>query len=439
MATGTVVFQSGTLASPPVGLAVMADAVNDASLGAGTAQYIKIMDGQVGGTAKAAVTTTNGLSVDVTRVQGTVQALGSVQSVGTGQVLGSVQPVGTGQVLGTIQLHGTNQALGSVAVQGYAAHGAGVQGAPVLFGGFGSSGTQAAVDDGDAVRAWFDLNGRLQVRGTIDSMPAVTGTVQTHGTSQIIGTVQPHGTTQALGTFQSHGTNQALGTVQPLAGSVHLATNMAGGTVVAVGSALHGAAADTRPLLIAAFGSSGTQAAVDDGDAVRLAADLNGRIWANIQTFAGTIGGGTVQVHGTTQALGTVQTHGTSQVLGTIQTHGTTQALGTVRALAPVYVGESFFGTTFTGNAAANGTLIPAPAQGTYLRIYDVLVSGSAAGTALIELGDGTQFGHVFFADKGGWSFNSAKGVRSRGTSLDMLCTYSAGSWGVMVNYALET
>ena len=113
MATGTVQFQFGTIASPPPGLAVMADAVNHSTLGAGTAQFIKIMTGAVGGTAGVEATEANGLEVDVTRVQGTIQALGSVQGVGTFQVLGSVQGVGTFQALGTFQPHGTVQALGS--------------------------------------------------------------------------------------------------------------------------------------------------------------------------------------------------------------------------------------------------------------------------------------------------------------------------------------
>ena len=85
MATGTVQFQFGTIASPPPDLAVMADAVNHSTLGAGTAQFIKIMTGAVGGTAGVEATEANGLEVDVTRVQGTVQALGSFQAVGTTQ------------------------------------------------------------------------------------------------------------------------------------------------------------------------------------------------------------------------------------------------------------------------------------------------------------------------------------------------------------------
>ena len=134
MATGTVLFQSTTIASPPAGLAVMADAVNDSSLGAGSAQYIKIMDAAVGGTAKASVTTANGLAVDVTRAQG------------------------------------------------YGAHGAAVAGNPVLISGFGSSGTQAAVTDGQTVRAWFDLNGRLQVSASSLPLPTSAATETTLGT-----------------------------------------------------------------------------------------------------------------------------------------------------------------------------------------------------------------------------------------------------------------
>ncbi len=102
MATGTVQFQFGTLATPPPGLAIMADAVNDIDHGAGTAQYIKIMDGATGGTLKAGVTA-RGLSVD----PGTVQVLGTIQSFGTTQSLGTFQQFGTSQVLGSVQAVGT--------------------------------------------------------------------------------------------------------------------------------------------------------------------------------------------------------------------------------------------------------------------------------------------------------------------------------------------
>jgi hypothetical protein len=259
MATGTVQFQSATLASPPAALAVMADAVNHSALGAGTAQFVKIMTGLLGGTAGVEATEANGLEVDVTRVQGTVQTLGSVQGVGTFQVLGSVQGVGTFQALGTFQAHGTAQAL---------------------------------------------------------------GTIQTHGTSQVLGSVQGVGTFQVLGSVQPVGTAQILGTVRTLIGGTGL--------------------------------------------------------------------------------------------------------------------GEQFFGTLFTGGVT-NGTLVPAPGVGTFTRVYDIMVSGSAAGTAFLEFGDGTAFAPGVFAANGGFVFNSARGVRTKAANMDILFNSAAGSWGVTVNYILET
>lgn len=449
------------------------------------------------------------------QAHGTAQVLGSVQGVGTFQVLGSVQTVGTSQALGTVQplagsVHlATNLAGGTVVAVGSAIHGAVADARPLLMAAFGSSGTQAAVDDGDVTRLWADLNGRLIVRGTIDSIPNITitggtvgaaggtftvvGTVQTHGTSQVLGSVQGVGTFQVLGSVQAVGTNQALGTVQPLAGSVHLATNLAGGTVVAVGSAIHGAAADTRPLLISAFGSSGTQSAVDDGDAVRLWADVNGRLQVR-----GTVDSlvGTVQTHGTSQVLGSVQGVGTFQVLGSVQTVGTSQALGTVQPLAgsahiantplvqgptaytsgggsanPVLVGgvgvrtrpgtvsegsvtRAWFdqqgrqviqvgagtieplGTLF-GGAGANGTM-RAGAAGSYMRIHDIVVSGSAAGTFRLLEDTTTRVGPLFLAANGGWNFNSATGLKLTTAGASLVAAWSAGSWSVMINYSFE-
>src|SRR3954470_18678377 len=106
MATGTVVFQSAVTATPSAGLSVMADSVNDTDHGAGTAQYIKIMDGRTGGTVKAAVTA-NGLAVDV----GTVQVLGTVTTALGTLTGGTVQTFGTNQVLGSVQTVGTSQVL----------------------------------------------------------------------------------------------------------------------------------------------------------------------------------------------------------------------------------------------------------------------------------------------------------------------------------------
>lgn len=191
------------------------------------------------------------------------------------------------------------------------------------------------------------------------------------------------------------GTFQALGTFQPLAGSVHIAST------------------GTLPL--------GT---------VQVLGSVQG-----VGTFQVL---GSVQGVGTFQVLGSVQTVGTSQVLGSVQPVGTTQILGTVRTIPTSLTGESSFGTLFTGGVT-NGTLVPAPAQGTYVRVFDLIVSGSAAGTAFLEFGDGTAFGPGIFGANGGFVFNSARGVRTRGTSYDILFNAAAGSWGVSVNYSLET
>lgn len=558
MATGTVVYQSATLATPPANLAVMADAISDSDHGAGTVQYIKIMDGATAGTAKVGATEANGLAVDVTRVQGTIQALGSIQGVGTFQVLGSVrfldgsvhianaitgtvQTHGTSQVLGTVQAHGTNQALGtfqplagsvhvanaitgtvqthgtsqvlgtvrfmdgsvhlaagSVNAQGVIAHGAAIAGNPLSIAGFGSSGTQAAVSDGQLTRLWTDLNGRLWTNvqtfagtlggGTVQThgTSQVLGSVQTVGTSQILGTVQTHGTSQVIGTVQTHGTSQVLGSVRFLDGSVHLAA----GSVNAQGVIAHGAAIAGNPLSIAAFGSSGTQAAVSDGQLTRLWADLNGRLWTNVQTFAGTVGGGTVQTHGTNQVLGTVQTHGTSQALGTMQplagsVHvantaaitGTASVQGLVAHDAvgagnPVYTGgqasrarpgtvavddavrtwydqqgrqvvqvgagtTELHGTVFVG-AGANGTLLAARGAGSFWRIHDILISGSAAGSIAILQDTGVAFGPLFLAANGGWSFNSAVGVKLSTANSSLVARFTAGTWAININYSLE-
>lgn len=375
------------------------DSVNEGDAGAlrmssNRNLYVQLRDA-AGNERGVNVDASNRLLVAATN---TVTVAGTVQAHGTAEVLGTVQPLA-----GSVHL-ATNLAGGTVVSVGSAVHDAAADTRPHLIGAFGSSGTQAAVGDGDAVRLWADLNGRLQVRGTVDSLPSISGTVQTHGTSQ------------------------ALGTVQPLAGSVHLASILPGGSVSAQGYVAHDAAVAGNPLLMGAFGSSGTQAAVGDGDAVRLWADLNGRL----------------QVRGTIDSLpsitGTVQTHGTSQALGTVSVAGTVgvgRVQGTV-ATRPVMASEGFFGSVFTA-AVTNGTLVPAPGAGTFVRMWDVVVSGSAAGTAFLELGDGTPFGHVFTAAQGGFAFNSAKGVRTNAANQDILFNCGAGSWGVSINYSLET
>lgn len=433
MASGTTVFQSAVTATPPAGLPIMADSVNDIDHGAGTAQYIKIMDGATGGTLKAGVSalglavagTFQPLAGSVHLASGTVQVLGSVQGVGTFQALGSVQIVGTVsigtvagtvqalgtfqplagsvhlasglpgtvQVLGSVQTVGTSQILGSIAAQGYAAHGAAVAGNPVLFGGFGSSGTQAAVADGQAVRAAFDLNGRQIVKGTIET---VLGTVQALGTFQpLAGSVHiastgtlPLGSVQVLGSIQTVGTSQVLGSVQTV-GTVSI--GMIAGTVSVLGS-------------VQAVGT------LHVGSVQRLT-------------------GGTLDFLGGTVAVGTIQS-----LRGTI-------GGGTIVSYAGGF--GSYFGTSFTA-AVALGTVIAPPAAGTRYRLFDLTISASAAGTVLLQesasAANGTVvYGPLFFAANGGMAQPSARGLLARGTAQGLFASVSAGTVSITVNYTLES
>lgn len=313
-----VTTQSSTLATPPASTVISTEEVTTLNGSAVTAQHVQ--------RTAIAARTADGTAIDIpaTTADGVLVNLGANNDV---------------TVTGSVEI--ANDSGNAIPVTGGVAHDAVDSGNPIKMGGRAQATAPSAVADGDRVNAWFDNSGRMQVRGTIDSVA---------------------GTVQALGTVQAHGTTQALGTFQPLTGSVHVANTISG----------------------------------------------------------------------------TVQTHGTSQALGTVQTHGTSQVLGTVRTMTPVYVGESFLGTTFTG-AVTNGTLVPAPGAGTFVRVYDILVSGSAPGTAFVEMGDGTTLATVFLAANGGWSFNSSKGVRTRAANLDVLFNCAAGSWGVMVNYTLET
>lgn len=380
---------------------------------AGTAQVLGIVQGV--GTFQA-LGTFQPLAGSVHLASGTVSILGSVQTVGTvsiGTVAGTIQalgtvqplagsvhiastgtlPLGTVQVLGSVQTVGTSQVLGSIAAQGYVAHGVAVAGNPVLFGGFGSSGTQAAVADGQAVRAAFDLNGRQIVKGTIETL---------------LGTVQ------------------ALGTVQPLAGSVHIASTgtLPLGSVQVLGS-------------IQTVGTS--------------------QVLGSVQTVGtvsvGTIAG-TVSVLGSVQAVGTLHVGSVQRLTGgTLDFLGGTVAVGTIQSLRGTigggtivsYAGGfgSYFGTAFTA-AVALGTIIAPPAQGTRYRLFDLTISASAAGTVLLQesasAANGTVvYGPLFFAANGGMAQPSARGLLARGTAQGLFASVSAGTVAITVNYTLES
>jgi hypothetical protein len=107
----------------------------------------------------------------------------------------------------------------------------------------------------------------------------------------------------------------------------------------------------------------------------------------------GTLPGGTLQLHGTNQALGTYQPHGTTQTLGTVQplagsVHiastppGTTQILGTVRE-----AGAGLWARTKVAAGTETATFIGASAARRGVTVYNggnailYLALGSLAGT----------------------------------------------------------
>lgn len=502
-----VTFQTAVTATPPNATTVATDLIGGAHY-----QIAKLAYGDDG----TAYILGHGTPMPVGTLPG-----GTVIIAGTAQMLGTFQPLagsvhlasrlpGTadiGTIAGTVGILGTVQPLaGSVHL---ASRLPGTVDVGTIAGTISALGTFQPL--AGSAHIANTISGTVQVHGTVP-IGTVAGTVSVLGTTQplagsvhvantISGTVQVHGTVP-VGTVA--GTVSALGTFQPLAGSAHLATNLAGGTVVSVGSAAHGAAADARPVLLGGFGSSGTQAAVDDGDAVRAWFDLNGRLQVrgtidslpatlgtvslntggtmhvgsvqriagtvDIGTIAGTISVGTIaSVRGTvdvgtvrgTISVGTIAgTVAVGSIAGTVSvgTIAGTVSIGTVAgtvrigAIAGTLGGGtvvaqpggfgSYFGTAFTA-AVGGGTLIVNPGQGTRWRIFDITVSMSATGTLVLQESSSPTAGTAVFGPMslpayGGWQFNSARGIVARGTNLGLYGSVSTGTASITINYTLE-
>ena len=80
-----------TLNSMSGGSVVASDEVTDATLGTAQVQYVKLMDGTINGTAKAAIDSTYGLAVDIKRTVNVVLGTGA-------NVIGAVTQSGTWNV-----------------------------------------------------------------------------------------------------------------------------------------------------------------------------------------------------------------------------------------------------------------------------------------------------------------------------------------------------
>lgn len=165
---------------------------------------------------------TNGLDVDVTRVQGTVTVDGSgvtqpvsgtiTANAGTGTFTvdgsGVTQPVS-----GTIT---ADAGTGTFTSGGDVAHNAADSGNPVKIGGKGNAAAPTAADEGDRVDASFDLQGRLRVDGSGVTQP-VSGTITANA---------------GTGTFTVDGS----GVTQPVSGTI--TANAGTGTFTVDGSAV---------------------------------------------------------------------------------------------------------------------------------------------------------------------------------------------------------
>jgi hypothetical protein len=129
------------LRTPGTGETVLADEVTDATLGSGKVQMVKIMDGTLDGTTKAAVGA-NGLAVEVKN--SSIAGTAGTPNAGVLSVQGvtSMTPL---QVAGT------------------AAHGAAAAGNPALAGAKAVSAFPAEVDTADAAYNLADMMGRLLV------------------------------------------------------------------------------------------------------------------------------------------------------------------------------------------------------------------------------------------------------------------------------------
>lgn len=140
---------------------------------------------------------------------------------------------------------------GGTFVQGPAAHDAVVAGSPLLMGGYASATAPVAVSaDGDAVNAWYDLNGRAVIGDgggsiTVDGTVAISGSVAVTGTFGIATAGSAHITTGPQ-MMVSDGTN-AVRLKGTTAGSAYVT----GETVAALTTQSSISVTSTRTTLIA--------------------------------------------------------------------------------------------------------------------------------------------------------------------------------------------
>jgi len=217
--------------TPGSGKTVLADEVTDATLGTGVVQMVKLMDGTLDGTSKAAVGA-NGLAVDVTRLPPTLEVTGSALALNADVIAAtdvsayrwvSLQLSGTW--VGTVTFQSSNDNVTWVLAQ--------LINAASFASTTGSVATVNTLVTGPIQARWF----RARV------------TAYTSGT--VVGTAEFWATPAAM---------QTMG-------------------VVPLGLTAHDGVSASNPLQVAGYASLAAPVDVSaDGDVVRLWADRGGRL-----------------------------------------------------------------------------------------------------------------------------------------------------------------
>lgn len=318
---------------------------------------------------------------------------------------------------------------GAAHITGRSAHDTGVSFYPVTIGGAASASAPTNVSsDGDAVKAWYKLNGAAVVSmfdGTINAGTFVhpSGTITTiaAGTQNTLGTV---GTIQNL----ISGTINALAAGTITAGSLTTVANVlsitAGtqntlGTVGVVNNLVSGTLLNSGTTTgVGVVTTVTTVSNVTNGSFVQTAGTLTVGTLTNLVSgtinaiAAGTITGGTlgnlnsgtILNSGTTTGVGVVTalTNGsvnilTGSVVGTVVNNGGSVQIyqGTSQInMVPVAAGTSY-GTVGTTGASVWGTLVASSGNGIkqYVSGVDIVVTSGTVDVAVTNIGIGGSTG----------------------------------------------
>lgn len=169
--------------TPGSGASIAADEVSDGTLGNVKVQYVKIMDGTLDGTNKAAVGS-NGLKVDGSAVTQPVSA--ASLPLPSGAATAAKQPaLGTAGTASSdvITMQGVS-GMTPVLIDGAIAAGSIDSKKPVKTGGYAGTAYQTAVSNGQIVNAMYDIYGNQVTIGALREMKGVQTTTITSSTSE---------------------------------------------------------------------------------------------------------------------------------------------------------------------------------------------------------------------------------------------------------------